>query len=95
MKHTIFVFALALSGAIVVSASGYAARFDTSRGTFQKVAAVLGPMGIAGPDGQRDVISPPSSVDPGMSLDPPDTGAKMPVIHPPGSVPSNRMLLPR
>jgi hypothetical protein len=87
--------ALALSGAVVVSAGACATQIDTSRSAFKQVAAVMAPMGIAGPDGQRDVIQPPSSVDPGMSLDPPDTGAKMPVIRPPGAMPNNRMLLPR
>ena len=35
--------------------------------------------------GDCHVIEPPSSIDPGMALDPPQTGAKMPIVHPPGA----------
>lgn len=87
------VLTLALSGAVVVSAGAYAAQADTPS-AYEQIAAVMGPMGIAAPDGQRDVIEPPSSVDPGMALDPPQTGAKMPVIHPPGTVPNGKLMLP-
>jgi hypothetical protein len=95
MKHIIATLALALSGAVVVSAGAYAAQTGQLRSPYEQIAATMGPMGIAAPDGQRDVIEPPSSVDPGMALDPPQTGAKMPVIHPPGTAPSNRLILPR
>jgi len=62
---------------------------------FREIAAVMSPMGIATLDGQRDVIEPPSSIDPGMTLDPPQTGAKMPIVHPPGTTPGSRLILPR
>jgi hypothetical protein len=44
---------------------------------------------------QRDVIDPPSSIDPGMTIDPPQTGARMPIVHPPGTEPGGRLILPR
>ena len=50
--------------------------------------------GIGGVDTQRDVIEPPSSIDPGMAIDPPQTGARMPVVHPPGTNPGGKLVLP-
>jgi hypothetical protein len=96
MKYMMSVFALALSGA-VASAGAFAAQADNSqlRETFQHAAAVTPPIGIAVPDTQHDVIEPPSSIDPGMSLDPPQTGAKMLVIRPPATPPGSRLILPR
>jgi hypothetical protein len=96
MKHSLSVLALALSGAVVASAGAYAAQADTSPSAFQTAAAIMGPsMVLTGPGDQRDVIDPPSSIDPGMALDPPQTGAKMPVLHPPGTTPGGRLVLPR
>jgi len=93
MEH-MSVFALALSGAVVASAGAYAAQADNSPSAVNQIAAVVSPLGIGAPDTQRDVIEPPSSIDPGMALDPPQTGAKMPIIHPPGT-PSHGLILPR
>lgn len=93
MKHILSIVALAASGAIVVSASASAAQVDTHPGFLE--AALVGPApGLGSLDGQRDVIQPPSSIDPGMTIDPPQTGAKMPVVHPPGTAPGNRLILP-
>jgi hypothetical protein len=93
MKQILSIIALAASGAFVASASVSAAQVDTSPSYLQ--AALIGPApGIGSLDSQRDVIQPPSSIDPGMTIDPPHTGAKMPVIHPPGTAPGNRLILP-
>jgi len=55
---------------------------------------VVGPsIALASPGDQRDVIEPPSSIDPGMTLDPPQTGAKMPVIRP-QVAPGGKLILP-
>jgi hypothetical protein len=91
------IFALALSGALVGSAGAYAADVGNSPSTYlQSAAAIMGPsMALVAPGDQRDVIEPPSSIDPGMTLDPPQTGAKMPIVHPPGIVPGGRLVLPR
>ena len=89
------VFALAVVGALVGSAGAYAAQADNSPSAFEQTAAVVGPIGLGAPDGQRDIIDPPSSIDPGMALDPPETGAKMPIIRPPGAMPGGRLILPR
>jgi hypothetical protein len=93
MKHILSVVALAASGALVASASASAAQVDTPSSYLE--AALVGPApGLGSLDSQHDVIQPPSSIDPGMTIDPPHTGAKMPVIHPPGAMPGNRLILP-
>ena len=93
MKHILTIVALAASGAFVASAGASAAQVDNHPSFLQ--AALVGPApGIGSLDGPRDVIQPPSSVDPGMAIDPPQIGAKMPVVHPPGTAPGNRLILP-
>ncbi|MBV8777498.1 MAG: hypothetical protein JO032_09905 [Alphaproteobacteria bacterium] len=88
------LLALALSGALVASAGGYAAEADNFNSLVHTAAAVIGPgLALSTGDEQREVIPPPASVDPGMALDPPMTGAKMPVIHPPGTA-GGRLVLP-
>ena len=87
------LLALAVSGAVVGSAGAYAAQPGHPPAGFQQIAAVMGPLAIGAPDAQRDVIEPPSNIDPGMALDPPQTGAKMPVIHP--QMPGGRVVVPR
>jgi hypothetical protein len=96
MKQMISILALATSGVLVASAGAYAAQADTQGGRIIE-AAIVGPsIGAGGIDAQRDVIEPPSSVDPGMSLDPPSIGGKMPIIRPPAEqTPGGRMILPR
>jgi len=83
MKQSMSISALALSGAIAVASAGaYAAQAGHLPSGFQQ-AALIGPaLNLGAPGAQRDVIAPPSSVDPGMAIDPPETGAKMPVFHP-------------
>ena len=88
------VLAFAAAGAVVAYASGYAAQVDRLPIAFQE-AALVGPApNLGAANGPRDVIEPPSSVDPGMALDPPETGAKMPVIHP-QPVPGGGVMVPR
>jgi hypothetical protein len=54
-----------------------------SAGLFHTAAAVIAPAtGFAIAD-QREVIAPPSDIDPGMARTPPTTGARMPVVAPP------------
>lgn len=95
MARMISVVALAAAGAFVVtSASAYAAQVDRSPSAFLE-AALIGPapnLGTA--NGPRDVIEPPSSVDPGMAIQPPQTGAKMPVLHP-QPAPGGGLMVPR
>lgn len=87
------LLALALSGAVAVSAGAYAAQIGHPLGDFRE-AALVGPApDLGSANGPRDVISPPSSVDPGMAIDPPQTGAKMPVIHP-QQTPNGSLVLP-
>ena len=95
MRHIPSALALAAAGALVASVGAYAAQVDTMpRGYLE--TAVAGPApGIGSLDSQRDVIEPPSSIDPGMALDPPQTGARMPIVHPPAAPPADRLILPR
>jgi len=95
MERMISVFAVALSGAIVVSAGAYAAGEGSLASGFREAAFVSPSLGPGTVDTQRDVIEPPSSIDPGMALDPPQTGAKMPIIRPQGTIPGGRLILPR
>jgi hypothetical protein len=93
MGRMMSVFALAAAGAFVASAA-IAAQVDRLPSAFQE-AALIGPApNLGAANGPRDVIEPPSSVDPGMAIDPPQTGAKMPVIHP-QTVPGGGVIVPR
>jgi hypothetical protein len=95
MERMKTLFALALAGAFVASAGAYAAQADNPPGGFQPVAVVAPSIGFGAADGQRDVIVPPSSLDAGMWLDPPQIGARMPIVHPPGMMPDGHLVLPR
>ena len=92
---TIPLIALALSGAVLASAGAYAAQADNPPDVVLQTAAIVGPsIALGTVDEQREVIQPPASIDPGMALDPPQSGAKMPIIHPPGT-PGGRLVMPR
>jgi hypothetical protein len=94
MTHKFSLLALAASGVVLASAVGYAAQGDLSPHML-RVAAVMGPGSSLGSIAdQRDVIEPPSSIDPGMSVDPPQVG-RMRIIPPPAAAPSGRPILPR
>jgi hypothetical protein len=93
MKHQLSALALAAAGAVVASVSAHAAQVGTMQRGYLD-AAVAGP-GFGTVGAPRDVIEPPSSIDPGMALDPPRTGAKMPVVRPPDAPPGGRLVLPR
>jgi hypothetical protein len=93
MKHTTILLALALSGAVAISVSVQAAQTQRPPAAVRE-AALVGPApNIGAMDTQRDVIEPPSSIDPGMSIDPPQTGAKMPILRPP-ITPGGGVILP-
>jgi len=95
MERMMSIFALALSGVLVVSAGAHAAGGGSLASGFRQAAFVSPSLGTGTVDTQRDVIEPPSSIDPGMALDPPQTGAKMPIIRPQGAMPGGRLILPR
>jgi hypothetical protein len=96
MKHKMSISTLALMGALVASAGAYAAEAGNSLSSpWQTAAAMMGPSIAYTGQGQRDVIDPPSSIDPGMAIDPPQTGSRTPIIHPPGTEPGGRLILPR
>jgi hypothetical protein len=85
--------ALALSGALALPAGAYAAgAADSPTARWQNVAAGLDPT-ISSPlvGGQREVIEPPMSIDPGMTIDPPQIGARMPILRPPGAIPGGAL----
>ncbi|HWB49160.1 MAG TPA: hypothetical protein VG651_08625 [Stellaceae bacterium] len=95
MTHKLFLLALAASGVLLTSAGVYAAQRDLSPHAFRLAAAIVAPGGSLDSTGaQRDVIEPPSSIDPGMALDPPQTG-RMRIVPPPAAAPSGRPILPR
>lgn len=95
MKHKLSALALAAAGAFAVSVGAHAAQLGTMQRGYLD-AAVAGPgFGIGTVGGARDVIEPPSSIDPGMAIDPPQTGARMPVVRPPDAPPVGRLVLPR
>jgi hypothetical protein len=94
MERTLTIATLALTG-VFIACGAHAAEIGDEPGVYREAAAVMGPGLALGPtDDQRDVIVPSSSIDPGMALDPPQTGAKMPVIRPPGAR-DNRLVLPK
>jgi hypothetical protein len=95
MKQLMSVSALALSGVLVVASAGaFAAQVGHLPSGFQQTALVGPAPNLATLDAQRDVIAPPSSVDPGMAIDPPETGAKMPILHP-RPAPGGGVIVPR
>ncbi|HVH79674.1 MAG TPA: hypothetical protein VM782_09815 [Stellaceae bacterium] len=81
------IVALAASGAFAVSASVYAAQPDVPSQMFRQVAVVGPSLGFGTADSRRDVIEPPSSIDPGMALDPPETGSRTPILRPQAPAP--------
>jgi hypothetical protein len=94
MTHKLSLLALAAAGVVFASAGTYAAQRDLSVRIVQ-AAAVMGPGGsLDSVADHRDVIEPPSSIDPGMSLDPPQIG-RMRIVRPPAAAPSGRPILPR
>ena len=95
MERTISVLALAAAGAFVVaSASAYAAQADRLPSALHQVALVGLAPNLGAANGPSDVIEPPTSIDPGMAIDPPQTGARMPVIHP-QALPGDGVIVPR
>jgi hypothetical protein len=95
MGYKTSIFALAAAGAFVASVGAIAAQVDRLPGAFQQVALVGPAPNLGAANGPRDVIEPPSSVDPGMAIDPPQTGAKMPVIRPQPGPPGGGVIVPR
>ena len=93
MERILALTALALAG-IFIACGAHAAQANIASGVYEEAAMVPPAMAFGTLDDQHEVIAPPASVDPGMALDPPQTGAKMPVIRPPGTR-DNRMILPR
>lgn len=87
------IWALAAAGVLVASAA-IAAQVDRLPTAFQETALIGPAPNLGAANGPRDVIEPPSSVDPGMAIDPPQTGAKMPVIHP-QPLPGGGVIVPR
>lgn len=95
MKHKLSALVLAAAGAIAAAGGAHAAQVGTMQRDYLDTA-VAGPgFGVGTAGAPRDVIEPPSSIDPGMALDPPQTGAKMPVVRPPNAPPAGRLVLPR
>jgi hypothetical protein len=94
MERTLSITALALAGIFVACGAHAGSPSDITAGAFQE-AAVVAPLVAIGPAyEQGDIVTPPASIDPGMALDPPQTGARMPTIHPPGTR-DGKMVLPR
>jgi hypothetical protein len=89
------IFGPLLLGAFVASASALAAQVDNPPSDFQQVLLVEPSTGVGALSGQRDVIDPPSSIDPGMSIDPPQGGGRLLIIHPPGLISNGSPIVPR
>jgi hypothetical protein len=61
---------------------------------YRTAAAVIAPQVATEAADQREVILPPSDIDPGMAKQPPTTGARMPIITPP-ALPGSRFGIER
>jgi hypothetical protein len=91
MKHLLSALALAAVGTLALSA----ADATPTHPGLRYVAAGMGSgPGFEPQTGPRDVIEPPSSIDPGMTLDPPQVGT-IRIVPPPAAAPSGRPILPR
>ena len=82
MEQKIVAIAVAASALIAVGAQAHAAPLAEPAGLYHQAAAVIAPLGTE-PGDQREVIAPPSDVDPQMTIRPPSSSARMPVIAPP------------
>jgi hypothetical protein len=63
--------------------ASYGAATAQPSGLFHTTAALIAPAAGMDIGDQREVITPPSDIDPGMTKMPPHTGARMPIIAPP------------
>jgi hypothetical protein len=94
--HRICLVAAAVLGlgAIAVAAEEPSGRPGTAR---PATPAVPPASGTSSSDLNRSggVITPPSDVDPEMKQTPPSTGAKMPIIPPPGTPGGNPAVKPK
>jgi hypothetical protein len=79
MDRKIAITAAAVSLAAVYGTADAASPGPRNTGAAATTAAFA--LGVAD---QREIIAPPFNIDPDMVRTPPETGARMPVITPPG-----------
>jgi len=73
--------------ALVVAGGGVrAAALDDIENLYRRAEALIQPWVRAPSAGQSDLIVPHADIDPGMTIAPPNIGARMPAIVPPGTL---------
>jgi len=85
---------LTLTFAAVAIVAVYGIANAASPGLLHNAATVIAPTAALDIVDQREVIAPPSDVDPEMAITPPMTGARMPIVIPPDA-PSGRFGIQR
>lgn len=86
--------ALTLTSAAVAIVAVYGIADAASPGLLHTAATVIAPAGALDIVDQREVITPPSDIDPEMAITPPMSGARMPIVMPPDA-PSGRFGIQR
>ena len=79
---------IALSAIALTIACGQASasRVDNVEAWYQHARSAIGPMASTEDlIDQREVISPPATVDPGINMIPPDDHSRLRIIKPPGT----------
>ena len=89
MEQRIVITALAA----LALAAGCGTALAQPSALYRTAAAVIAPVPSADIS-RREVIPPPSDIDPDMAINPPTSGARMPIIPPP-EVPGGRFGIER
>lgn len=82
------------TAAALALVAAYGTASATSPGLLHTAAALIAPASGMDIADQREIIAPPSDIDPGMERMPPATGGRMPIIAPP-EVPGGRFGIQR
>jgi hypothetical protein len=78
--------ALALAALVFAAVSGGTGAMTDDYAFYQQALALAAPFDPARLPGQNDTIVPHAGIDPDMTIAPPQFGARMPVIEPPGTL---------
>jgi len=81
-RNIIALAFVAASAPVLASGAATAARISPPSPSYREVSLVA-PLPLTNDD-RREVIVPRSDIDPDMAIAPPSTGARMPIVVPPG-----------
>jgi hypothetical protein len=82
------------TAAVLALVVAYGTANAAAPGLLHTAAAVIASSAGLDIADQREVITPPSDVDSGMTITPPDSGVRMPIVTPPAT-PGGRFVVQR